>query len=149
MLPEVYLAGREILFSGDALKSFIEPSASSTLIKALETSAASLVVLPRLFQTFIQSARKNHTLFGQGISSAAEMHSAAMRFFTSCEGFVRSAPGELANDAHTCRLTLLSVMEGESLLSHSQPESYQILQELATTCISELGEPPSGTRASH
>ncbi|KAI0034913.1 Urb2/Npa2 family-domain-containing protein [Vararia minispora EC-137] len=144
----LYTTGRDIIFNGDTLKASIGISSAKTVVSALETSPASLALLSKLFQSFVQVLRKNQALSGQGNLSAAEIRASSMRFFASCDELISRSPDTLAREAHASRLSLLLIVENDALLGPVQSESYQTLQRLASACVNTLRAAPNLPHAS-
>ncbi|KAH7921149.1 hypothetical protein BV22DRAFT_1038989 [Leucogyrophana mollusca] len=136
LMEDVYDAGIDTLFSLDALRQAKDTISEDILFDSLRKNSQSspdqvLVILPRLFLSFVQCVRKHRgALFSQSSTqqsgrSVEDVKSAGMGFFASCDSLMDlTSNGE---QTWRTRTALLAIVDQEKLLGQFQPESQQTL----------------------
>lgn len=154
LLANIYASGIETLFSLDVLRQIHEPKLDSSIFEALhkivtisiEGKMQVLGILPRLFESYIQSVKKHRgTLFSQGSGSHAggvpseEWRATSMKFFVSCQDLLSEVEGQSTEQDWSARVALLSLVDRENLFNAiSQPEVAYLLNHIGELAITAL-----------
>ncbi|THH21561.1 hypothetical protein EW146_g35 [Bondarzewia mesenterica] len=149
LLPEIYMAGVDLIFNLDALRQLSDPNTSSLLFIPLQSFALTsptsvLPSLPRLLVSFTQAVRRHRSaLFGPGDASAVDARASSVKCFAAFEQALRNIQdGEEALVWKT-RLNVLEVVEGEKLFDTGSGDIGALLQEdieLAITALDRARE---------
>ncbi|KAH9937475.1 Urb2/Npa2 family-domain-containing protein [Fomitopsis serialis] len=146
---DIYSAGIETLFSVDILRNVEDHKCDAALKDAISKclpSSAKVVLraLPLLFASFVPTLKKNrNTLFSQGSNNAAghastQVQLAGLAFYALCENILSAAPSPDSPLTWDARVSLLEIVDSESLYNASDANSTEVLRSSGGMAVRTL-----------
>lgn len=145
----LYDAGIETVFNLDSLRHLTKSESENSLFDALQQIETKpvLLILPRIFSSFVQAIKKYRgALFPQTSSQTPEatwgnLRVTGMRFYASCQALLYD-PRYVA-ESWTTRASLLALVEEETLFIQT-PGMTDILRKDVESVLDILGPVTEG-----